>query len=293
MNRAPVPGIQSIELEITGTCQLSCTHCCTSSSPQTPAGTMSRTDWEHVIDDTAQLGIPMVQFIGGEPTLSPHLPRFIDRALDIGLGVEVYSNLTHVRPSLWKAFAREGVSLATSYYSDDATQHERITQGRGSHARTRANIAEAVRRGIPVRAGIVDVLDGQRVQQAEAELRRLGVGRIRIDRARKVGRAADPAAAAPSVGELCGHCYRHRISVSPDGEVSGCILSRFIPAGNVRRQSLVEILHSDRWAQLAASVPRPRAGGCPPDDSDDCNPANTPACAPAYGFAPATPLEIA
>lgn len=274
--------IQSIELEITGTCQLQCTHCCTDSSPHTPAGTMTRKDWQDVIADVAELGIPAVQFIGGEPTLSPYLPQYIDQALDAGLDVEVYSNLTHIRPSLWNAFERKGVCLATSYYSDQAAQHEQITRGRGSHARTRANITEAVRRGVPLRAGIVDVIEGQRVEQAEAELRRLGVQTIQVDRARKVGRAADRTNNTPSVGELCGHCFRHRVSVSPDGVVSGCILSRFLPAGNVRVQRLSEILHSDRWTELTNSVPEPRADGCTPNDSGDCDPANTIACAPKY-----------
>lgn len=106
---------------------------------------------------------------------------------------------------------------------------------------------------------------------------------------RKVGRAADPAEATPGVGELCGHCFRHRVTLSPDGAVSGCILSRFLSAGNVRQTRLGEILSSERWAELTATIPLPRAGGCPPDDSSDCNPANTTACNPAY-FAPASIL---
>ncbi|WP_432092199.1 radical SAM protein [Streptomyces sp. bgisy100] len=287
MTANALPGVKSVECEITGTCQLSCTHCCTGSSPQTPSGAMTAEHWTQVIADIAELGIPMVQFIGGEPTLSPNLPAFIDQALDAGLGVEVYSNLTHVRPTLWNSLNRKGVCLATSYYSDDTQQHEQITRSRGSLQRTRANIREAVRLGIPMRAGIVEVIDGQRVDQAAADLRRLGVERIQIDRARKVGRAADQSKTEPSTGELCGHCFRHRVSVSPDGDVSGCILSRFMIAGNVREQRLAAILHSDRWAGLAATVPEPSAGGCPPDDSSDCNPANTTACNPKYSFVPA------
>ncbi|WP_433858713.1 radical SAM protein [Streptomyces kronopolitis] len=281
--------ILSVELEITGKCNTRCTHCCTESSPEAPAGAMTRDDWHQAIADIAELGIPAVQFIGGEPTLSPHLPQFIDQALALGLNVEVYSNFVHIRPKLWNAMDRKGVCLATSYYSDHADEHEQITKGRGSHARTRANIVEAVRRGIPLRAGVVQVLDEQRVEQAEAELRALGVERFRIDRMRKVGRAAAPAEATPSVGELCGRCCRHRVTVSPDGAVSGCILSRFLPAGNVRQQRLGEILSSERWAELTATIPLPRAGDCPPDDSSDCNPANTTACNPAY-FAPASIL---
>ncbi|MGW6292780.1 radical SAM protein [Streptomyces sp. NPDC055058] len=280
-----VATIRSVELEVTGRCQLSCTHCCTSSGPKASPGTMSPQNWLDAITDIAALGIPSVQFIGGEPTLSPYLPRYIDHALGLKLKVEVYSNLTHVRPGLWSAFDRPGVCLATSYYSDQAEQHEQITKGPGSYRRTRANIVEAVRRGIPLRVGIVDVLEGQRVPQAQDQLRGLGVSSIQVDRVRKVGRAAAAAATIPSTSELCGRCFRQRVSISPDGAVSGCILSRFLVAGNVRDQRLADILSSDRWQQLTDAVPQPR-NACPPDDSGDCDPANTPACDPAYGAFP-------
>jgi MoaA/NifB/PqqE/SkfB family radical SAM enzyme len=290
---SPVAGIRSVELEITGRCQLSCSHCCTSSGPKASTGSMSPQAWLDVITDVAALGIPAVQFIGGEPTLAPYLPLFVDHALGAGLNVEVYSNLANIRPRLWKCLERPGVSLATSYYSDQAEQHEQITHGPGSYRRTRANITEALRRGIPLRAGIVEVLDGQRVAQAQEELRRLGVTRIQVDRVRRVGRAADPAVSVPSTGELCGHCFRHRVSVDPDGQVSGCILSRFLVAGNVREQRLADILRSDRLQQLTDSVPAPRAA-CPPDDSGDCDPANTEACDPAYDdvLTPTAGLEV-
>jgi MoaA/NifB/PqqE/SkfB family radical SAM enzyme len=47
------------------------------------------------------------------------------------------------------------VSLATSYYSDDPAEHDKVTGRVGSHARTLADITEAVRRGIPIRADII------------------------------------------------------------------------------------------------------------------------------------------
>ncbi|MET9253734.1 radical SAM protein [Streptomyces sp. NPDC003717] len=279
--RAPA-GIRSVELEITGTCQLQCVHCCTDSGPKVGPGKMTRQNWHEVIIDVANLGIPAVQMIGGEPTLAPFLPHYIAQAVDLGLAVEVYSNLAHMRPAVWAALSRPGVTLATSYYSDQPGEHDKITASRGSHTRTRDNIIEAVRRGIPLRAGIVEVQEGQRIQQAEADLRALGVKRIKHDKARPVGRAADPAAGVPSVGALCGHCFRHRVSINPDGQVSGCILSRFIDAGNVRERRLTDILNSQRWEEITATIPLPRAGGCPPDDSSDCQPANTPACAPSF-----------
>jgi hypothetical protein len=103
---------------------------------------------------------------------------------------QVFSSLYRVTSAQWEVAALAGVSLACSYYSDDPVQHDAITGRRGSHARTRANIAEAVRRGIPVRVGVIGLSDGQRAGQAVAELEALGIqrGAIGLDRLRASGR---------------------------------------------------------------------------------------------------------
>jgi len=46
---------------------------------------MTDKDWQHVIRDAATLGVRMVQFIGGEPTLHPSLPELVGHALDVDL----------------------------------------------------------------------------------------------------------------------------------------------------------------------------------------------------------------
>ncbi|MEK8144146.1 radical SAM protein [Streptomyces sp. M10(2022)] len=273
-------GVLSVECELTGNCQLECSHCCTLSGPKVSHGVMTLNDWRQVVDDTAALGIPSVQFIGGEPTRSLHLLPLITHALGRDLTVEVYSNLTHIRPALWEAFQQVGVRLATSYYSDQPEQHDMITGGRGSHQRTRRNIVEALDRGIPLRAGLVHVNEGQRVVEAEAELRGLGVLEIRIDRARAVGRASADSATIPNMSELCGRCFHHRLAVSPDGEVYGCILSRFMPTGNVRTEGLAAIVRSDRMAKARAAIPA--MGRLPAGRLRRLQPCLHPACAPAH-----------
>jgi hypothetical protein len=67
-------------------------------------------------------------------------------------------------------------------------QHAAITGRAGSHARTKANIAEAVRRSIPLRAGVIDLTDDQRSAQAVVELTELGVPDVGVDMLRQVGR---------------------------------------------------------------------------------------------------------
>jgi MoaA/NifB/PqqE/SkfB family radical SAM enzyme len=274
--------VSFLELELTGRCQLACTHCYADAAPTADHGTMRVDDWRTVIGDAATLGITGVQFIGGEPTLHPGFPQLLEHAIQASLKVEVFTNLVHVAPGCWSLYQHPNVSLATSYYSDLAAEHEQVTGRRGSHARTRANIAQAVGRQIPIRAGIIGVQDHQRVQQARTDLAALSVQRIRIDRRRAVGRAAFPNG-QPSVTELCGRCGHGRAAISPHGNLSPCVLSRWLTAGNLRQQRLGELLASPSWQQLVAKIPQRAPSACNPDsDGDDCAPAETDACAPAY-----------
>ncbi|MBK6015804.1 radical SAM protein [Streptomyces sp. MBT53] len=289
-----------LELEITQKCQLTCPSLCyAKAGPTKGHGTMTGDDWKTVISDAAALGVEKVQFIGGEATQHPDFAELLRYALAVGLGVQVYSNLYRVPLTLWELFEHPRVSLATSYYSDVPADHERVTGRKGSHAATRANIIEALRRGIHVQVGIVAVHEGQRVDQARADLETLGVTAINTDRVRGVGNAAK--VVIPSVSELCGNCTRGRAAVMPDGQVTPCVLGRFLPAGNVRVEGLAAVFAGDRWAQVAAMIPPRTRRGCTPDedscmpspganplgactpaDSNDCDPSNTEACDPAY-----------
>jgi MoaA/NifB/PqqE/SkfB family radical SAM enzyme len=276
---------------------------------------MSTGDWARVIDELHAMGVGMVQFIGGEPMLHHDLPVLIEHAVGRGLRVEVYSNLVHVPATVWPTLALPGVSLATSYYSDDATEHDAVT-GRRSHARTRATIAEAVRRGIPVRAGVVAMTRGQRVVEAADDLIELGVTEVRTDRLRGVGRGGRPVGldaptskvAAPGVlaveapisgvvttnriAELCGHCVRGVIAISPTGEVWPCVFSRWLPVGNVLDQDLAAILSCPEAVRVRTELEAEFAkrGGthpCVPNMCDpDCGPSCSPACVPAGNCRP-------
>jgi molybdenum cofactor biosynthesis enzyme MoaA len=95
-------------LEITGRCQLECVHCYAASGPGRSHGIMTEWDWCRVIDQAAALGVRMVQFIGGEPTLHPGLPALMERALAGGMTVEVYTNLVGVGRRLWGCWSDPG-----------------------------------------------------------------------------------------------------------------------------------------------------------------------------------------
>ncbi|MFF3359089.1 radical SAM protein [Streptomyces sp. NPDC002917] len=276
--------LRFLSLEITARCQLTCpSHCYAQAGPTRDHGSMTGADWHRIIDEAAALGTTTVQLIGGEPTQHPDFTELVDHALRLGLHVRVYSNLFRVRDEHWRLFEHPQVSLATSYYSDDPGEHDAITGRRASHTATRANIVEAVRRGVRVKVGIVDMGADQRAEQARAEMLALGVHEVHVGRVRAVGNAAG--AAIPSASSLCGRCGDKKAAVLPDGGVSVCEIGRFLTAGSVKSASLASVLASDRWAQATASIPRPAgAAPCDPDCSpndDTCQPSSGGTCSPA------------
>lgn len=314
---ATKPDLKRLALDITRKCQANCSHCFNHSSPAGTHGTMTRENWMSALDQGAEMGVQRVQFIGGEPSLHPDLADLVDRALDLAMSVEVFTNLIHVRGNLWRTFRQRGVTLATSYYSDNAQEHEAITHKRGSYKRTRANIAKAITFHIPVRAALVHVLPEQRIHEAIAELRDLGVkGTIRVDRQREIGRGAGPCD-PQNLSELCGNCALGRAAIDPSGNVAGCVMSAgMLTAGNVREVPLRSVITSPRWDQLVAAIPRKTStvsactpdgdtqGGCTPDNEgpdrpgvtalaqDGCTP-DEDSCQPSPGVDTADPNDDA
>lgn len=292
---ATVNSLSFAWLEITGRCQLQCDHCYAESGPHGTDGVMAWEDWLSVIDQVAGLGARMVQFIGGEPTLHRRLPGLVGHALDRGLQVEVFSNLVRVSPQLWDVFAQPGVRLATSYYADSVGQHESITHGRGSYARTKAHIAEAIRRSVPLRVGVIDVHDEQRVEQARAELVGLGLDEVRVDHLRQVGRGVRER--LPGLSQLCGRCGQGMIAITTDGAVWPCVFARWLPVGNVHRDALVDILRGPRMMETTAMLSHYFNSGpgkgeketpCDPQCGPNCGPACNPSCWPT-GAGPCGP----
>lgn len=276
-------------LEITGKCQLCCKHCYAESGPDGTHVVMANADWRRVIDEGSELGVEMVQFIGGEPTLHPGLPELVDHARGQGLTVEIFSNLVHVSPGLWDVFSQPEVRLATSYYADSPIQHEAITKRHGSYLRTKTNIVEAVRRSIPIRAGLINIGKGQRVDEARAELEALGVTEIDTDNIRQVGRGVRDQRSNSS--QLCGGCARGKVAIASNGDVWPCVFARWMPMGNVRETSLAEIATGAAMATIQKKLREsllngkcdPLKGKCDPETR--CGPSRSdcqPHCPPSY-----------
>ena len=257
-------------LDLTRKCQNDCRmHCYNNSGPDGDHGTMTRDDWLSVLDQAVRTGVGRIQLIGGEPTLHPNFAELLDHALMIGLQVEVFSNLVHIKPEWWDLFGRPGVSLATSYYSADAAEHNAVT-GRDSHRKTRANIEKATDLGIPLRAGVIAVRPTQNVEKARADLFTIGVKSVGTDRVRHFGRGLGDHQPC-DVNELCGNCGDRRAAIGPDGTVSPCIMASWLAVGNIKTAPLAGILAGEDMARATATIPK-RVAADPCDPGAECRP---------------------
>ncbi|NNH71248.1 radical SAM protein [Nocardia uniformis] len=278
-------GATFLWLELTERCQLSCTHCYADSGPTKSHGTMTTSDWLSVIDDAADIGVREIQFIGGEPTLHPALPKLIGYASSRGIATEVYSNLVRIRADIWDTLVEYKVRLATSYYSDQPEQHRLITGNALAHKRTTENISKAIELGIPVRVGIVSVLEDQRIDEARQLLADLGVENIDIDHVRRAGRANTDV--DTPLEELCGQCAGDVLAVYPDGAVRPCVFTRSLRVGDVLESSLRQVIDSPQLATARTAIgnataanQRHRDGSCDPNCNPVCHPGCGPRCAP-------------
>ncbi len=284
-------------LEITGKCNLSCSHCYAESGPQGELyGAMAYADWTRVLDEAADLGCRSVQFIGGEPTMHPRLHDLVDHANHRGFEfIEVYTNATRLGKKLLGCFQRSGVHVATSFYSDDPVVHEQVTQVKGSWARTVSGIESVLAAGVPIRAGVVETdRNPGHGPRAIEFLKSLGVQNMRMDRERGVGRGklVHLDCEGERYEELCGQCWKGKLCVTSSSEVFPCVFSRATRLGDVKL-GLLGILQTARLINFRQKVramheaqPPFCIPDCGPSSTDDCNPCSpcgpncTPNCIP-------------
>ncbi|MEU3862810.1 hypothetical protein AB0F03_36870 [Streptomyces sp. NPDC028722] len=105
----------------------------------------------------------------------------VQRVAGAGLRVRVYGNLLRIRAEHWRLFEHSSVLLATTYASSVAAEHDAVTGRDGSHEATRANIDEAVRRGIRLKVAALDSGDHERAVRARAETGTKGESPSRLD----------------------------------------------------------------------------------------------------------------
>lgn len=249
-------------VELTARCNERCLHCYADSDPERRE-ILSLAELRDWLAAARQLGQATVQFTGGDPLLHPDLPAALAtaRALDFA-GVEIYTNGLHLSGRLLQQLLPHRPDFAFSLYSHRAEIHDAITRTPGSHVRTLQAIRRVQEAGCPLRIGValmaLNGTDGPAI--LDFALRELATGaeQIRFDPVRRSGRGIGVDSGEGSLYSLAhlperaGEMRRGKLCIGFDGRLYPCIFNRLQPLGDLRRQSLAEILAALTNRPLAA-----------------------------------------
>ena len=124
-------------------------------------------------------------------------------------------------------------------------------------ASTVDGISKMVRRGIPLRVGVIRLPENATGLEATADfLVQLGVARdkVQVDRVRGHGRGAMIVNEHNDYSGLCGHCGDGRLAVASDGSVYPCVHAREFKLGNALEDSLHELAGSPQLVEFRRAM---------------------------------------
>jgi len=153
---------------LTDRCNLSCTHCYSKSGPgRTTEGELSTAEALGVIDDLADMGVPLILFTGGEPLLREDLRELAQHARDRGLKMALSTNGTLITPDVAREIRECGIEYAgISLDGATAETHDRFRNSPGAFEQTIRAFAACKETGL--RCGVRVTLTKENYRELEA-----------------------------------------------------------------------------------------------------------------------------
>lgn len=285
----PEPKIDFVWFELTNGCNLQCRHCYNSSGKEAAKNynkpdLLQQQEWQRLIDETAQMGIKSVQFIGGEPFIYSQLMELVEYASAKINFVEIFTNATMMRKEDIDKIAKLGVHVGLSLYGNTPEVHDNITQNKGSFERTTSNLKLLRESGVGVRVALIAMsLNEEHIAQTQKYVsENFGIKNVRYDIVRPVGRGIDDSLVPKSLYEqrlakeasfskvdsryfarnFYGNpCFQGKICIGPVGKVYPCIMEKEEQLGNVKENTLQEILAGDSL-QRVWGLSKDQIDGC-------------------------------
>jgi len=139
-----------MDLALTFRCQNNCVHCYTGGPHTTEELTTEQ--WKKVIDRLHQIGVFILTFTGGEPTLRDDLPELLQHAQNKGIVTGLITNGRRLKDQVYvKTLERVGLDfIQVTLESHSADIHDLMTRTKGSWKETVAGIKNAVSTNIYV-----------------------------------------------------------------------------------------------------------------------------------------------
>ncbi|MDP3564419.1 MAG: radical SAM protein [Methanoregula sp.] len=153
---------------ITDRCNLSCTHCYSTSGPgRTTEGELTTAEALEVINDLAEMGVPLILFTGGEPLMRADIWELARHAKKRGLKMALSTNGTLITSGIARKIKESGIEYAgISLDGARAATHDRFRNFPGAFEQTIAAFAACKEAGL--RCGVRVTLTKENCSELEA-----------------------------------------------------------------------------------------------------------------------------
>ena len=151
-----VKGFEELILELTDWCPSKCLHCSSGSGPDCTNGLPQELALR-LVDEAKQLGADKVSLGGGEPTASESFLSVVQRVLESGILLEVFTcglatnthGINSLSPAIIDSCAKlKGIKFIFSFHGAMIQTHEYITQTLGSYECLLTSLKNCLRAGI-------------------------------------------------------------------------------------------------------------------------------------------------
>ena len=257
-------------LELTEACNLRCIHCYDGDEHMAHSSEqMSFEQWKTILNQLKNLDCKKIEFIGGEPTVYPRFFDLLKYAVSIDLKAEIYSNLLLFTKDLVNYIKAHNITVHFSIYGSKAKIHDPITGKAGSFKKTIYWAKELIKNGVKVIPAITIMRKNQDdyenimnlLKSLHIDLRLIAVDTPRATDKRTVEniipnsnakyisfRAGPNFSITKSYFDRANYtntCLFGKFSIQPNGNVSPCEFARNIVYGNLKSESVKEILQSE------------------------------------------------
>jgi radical SAM protein with 4Fe4S-binding SPASM domain len=268
--------LDQVWLEITNSCNLTCSHCYSNSSPRSQRATeIDASSWKTIVDKLISFGTETFTLIGGEPLIRYRLAQELIEHIKIRdpkIRVNIFTNLT-ILPShsdFVASLRARSVRVGTSLYGIEPTEHDSMTGMKGSWARTLSNIKNLRNAEVAVFAGYYKTANNRHSDPDIASfIERIGIFDYEILSPSQVGRGegiewkSQTAVSQLPTRKYFAHfdpyqsmhshnCFAKKISITASGDVIPCIMARSVTYGNALHDDIEEIFQTELYNQYSS-----------------------------------------
>ena len=287
-------GLLSLELELSRACNIRCVYCYAASGLPL-ANELTAAEVENVIDQATALGIRKIIVLGGgEPLFYPSIFEVIDYILAKGIKVDIFTNGTLITPEIAELLAQKGVAVVIKMNSRDAAVQDYLAGRPGTFAAIEKGLAALLDAGYPnehLLLGIQTIICRQNYDELPDIWRWARSRKIipYVEMMTLQGRASEHPELEVPITEIktlfeklseidakefgqtwtphpplaASQCSRHEYSctVTSIGEVHPCPGVN-LPVGNIREQSLADILRTSKIIRDLRNIRTTIKGKC-------------------------------